>query len=117
MKPTNRMLTMLGLAALVAAGCHKSSDVPTTQQVNGVQVEMPRLLQSFSTSTNQDVRRLLVDAQMGLRYGDYVKSLMALDQLNNLPDVTPEQKKIIADVVEQEKKVAGNAPAGAAPAQ
>ena len=108
---------MLGLAALVAAGCHKNSDVPTTQQVNGVQVEMPRLLQSFSTSTNQDVRRLLVDAQMGLRYGDYVKSLMALDQLNNLPDVTPEQKKIIADVVEQEKKVAGNAPAGAAPAQ
>jgi len=39
--------------------------------------------------------------------------LMALDELSNQPDLTDSQKKIIADVIEQVKKLASNAPAPA----
>ena len=117
MKRTSWMVAALAVVALGLAGCHKQDEVPSSQQVNGVSVDMPKLQQALSSSTNQETRRLIVEASMGLRYGDYVKSMMALEQLSNLPDMTAEQKKVIADVIEQEKKVAGAAPPAGAPAQ
>jgi hypothetical protein len=49
----------------------------------------------------------------GVRYGDYPKALMALDQLSNNPNVTDAEKKAVNEVLEQVKKLAQNAPAPA----
>ena len=117
MKRINWMVAVLALATLAFAGCSKGEKPATSEQVGGVSVDMPKLQQSLSGNTNDQVRRLIVDASMGLRYGDYVKSMMALDQLSNVPDLTPEQKKIVADVIEQEKKLAGTPAPAAAPGQ
>jgi len=117
MKNTNLMLAVLAAAALGLAGCSKTEKMPDSQQINGVSIDMPKLEQSFSGNTNEQVRRLIVEASMGLRYGDYMKSMMALDQLSSLPETTEAQKKVVADVIEQEKKLAGNAAPAGAPAQ
>jgi predicted small secreted protein len=117
MKRTSWTVAALAVVALGLAGCHKQNEMPTSQTVDGVSVDMPKLQQALSGNTNQETRRLIVEASMGLRYGDYVKSMMALEQLSNIPDLTPEQKKVVADVIEQEKKLAGAAPPAAAPAQ
>lgn len=117
MKKMNWMVALLAVAVVGLAGCKKSEKMPESEQINGVSIDMPKLQQAFSANTNEQTRRLIVEASMGLRYGDYMKSMMALDQLANLPDTTPEQKKVVADVIEQEKKLAGNAAPAAAPAQ
>jgi hypothetical protein len=114
MKKTNWVALVLTAAVLGFAGCKKSEKIPESQQVNGVSVDMPKLQQAFADTTNDAVRRLVTEAGFGLRYGDYVKSMMALDQLAANPDVTEAQKKIVNDVIEQEKKLAGGAPAPAA---
>jgi len=112
MKMTKWLAVGLASVALGFAGCKKEDKIPDTQQVNGVAVEMPKLQQALSTTTNDEVRRLVTEAGFNLRYGDYMKSMMALDQLANHPSLTAEQKKIVNDVIEQEKKLAG----GGAPA-
>jgi len=93
------------------AGCSKSSKPSGTQQVDGISIDMPKLGQSFSATTNAEALRLLSEATMGLRYRDYPKSMMALEELSKLPDITEAQKKMVADVFEQEKKLANSAPA------
>src|SRR5260370_16225296 len=108
MKRTNWMIAVLALAALGLAGCHKSEKMPDSEQISGVSIDMPKLQQTFSGNTNDQIRRLLVDASMGLRYGDYVKSMMALEQISSQPDITEAQKKVVTDVIEQEKKLAGS---------
>jgi len=117
MRLTKLTVSVLVLAALALTGCHKNDQVTESEQVNGVSIDMPKLQQAFANTTNADTRRLLVEASMGLRYQDYVKSMMALEQIGNQPDTTEAQKKIVADVIEQEKKLAGGAAPPAAPAQ
>jgi len=117
MNKMNWMVAVLAVATLALAGCSKGEKPAVSEQIGGVSVDMPKLQQSFSSTTNEQARKLIVEASMGLRYSDYPKSLMALDQLSNLPDLTPEQKKVVADVIEQEKKLAGNAAPAAAPGQ
>jgi len=113
MKTTNWIVAGLGAALLLSSGCNKSEKIPQSQEVNGVSIDMPKLQQTFSDTTNDDVRRLVTEAGFGLRYGDYVKSMMALDQLANNPTITPAQKKVVTDVIEQEKKLSGGAAAPA----
>jgi hypothetical protein len=76
-------------------------------------VDIPKLREAFSTSTNQDLHKIVFDVDQQVRIRDYVKSLMALDELSNRPDLTEPQKKVVAEVIEQVKKLASNAPAPA----
>jgi hypothetical protein len=111
MKLINCSFALLAAAVFALAGCKKAQKEATSEQINGLSVDMPKLQQVFSDTTNAQARRLLADASMGLRYKDYAKSMMALEQLSNLPDTTDAQKKVVADVMEQEKKLASSAPA------
>lgn len=112
MKGTHWLVIGLSIVALGLAGCGKAK-LQQTQEVEGTAIEMPKLQSAFANSSNVEANRLISQAAYGIRYSDYVKSLMALEQLNGMADITPEQKQIITNVMEQIKKVAGG---GAAPA-
>ena len=101
------MGAVLGLAILGVAGCHKQQTPQDSLVANGVSVSMPRLQQTFASSTNDQVRKLLFDADQGFRYGDYPKAAAAVEQLSTNPDVTEDQKKVASEVLEQLKKLAG----------
>jgi hypothetical protein len=47
----------------------------------------------------------------GLRYGQYMNSLAALDKLVNNPSTTEEQKKVVNELIEEVKQVISKAPA------
>jgi hypothetical protein len=114
MKTIQWPLALMAAAAFALAGCKKSQEQPPdTYQIGGGTVDVPKLRQAFSTSTNPAVRRLLFEVDQQVRIRDYVKGLMALDELSNQPDLTEPQKKIVVDVIEQVKKLASNAPAPA----
>lgn len=117
MKKIGWMVLALGIGVLGLAGCKKPQKPQESQVVNGVSVDMPKLLSMFANSTNDQIRKLIFDADQGFRYGDYAKALAAVDELSNNPDLTEDQKKVVRDVLEQLKKVAGGTPAAAAPAQ
>ena len=103
------------LAGLVVVGCGKK-EPPPTANIEGVTVDLPKLQQAF-TGAPQDVLVQVNNVGFGLRYKEYVKALAALDQLANNPNVTDPQKKVVNEVIEQVKKLAGAGPADAQPAQ
>jgi hypothetical protein len=114
MKRTSLWVVGVLLAcALVAPGCKKTaaqSDNPTLD-VNGVKVELPRLQKTLASSTSQDVQNNVSQVVFGLRYGDYTKALMALDKLSSDPSLNEQQKKVVADVIEEMKQVINKTPA------
>ena len=98
------------------SGCKKPEPPPDYKIVNGVRVDMPKLEGLFASSTSETIKKQLFDVDQNFRYGDYPKTMAALEDLSNNPDVTEDQKKTITDVLDQLKKAVGGA-AGAAPAQ
>jgi hypothetical protein len=115
MKRIQWLLAGMAAVTLVVTGCKKDQSLPTdTVQVNGVSVDMPKLMTAFSASTNSELRKTIFEVDQGFRYRDYVRCLMALEQLSNAPDIDANQKKIVGEVSEQVKKLA-NAPAPTPP--
>ena len=117
MKNTTKWMTVVLAAGLLSfAGCSKSEKLPTSQEVGGVSVDLPKLQAAFANASPEMLNDV-TQVSFGLRYGDYMKSLAALDKLVNNTGITEAQKKVVNDVIEQVKKVmAAQAPA-AAPAQ
>jgi hypothetical protein len=108
-----RLALGLTICVLTVAGCSKAPKLPDSQQVNGVSVDLPKLQQAFMGAP-QDVASDVSQVAFGIRYGDYMKALAALDKLSNNTSITEAQKKVVNDVIEQVKKVMaqGQAPAG-----
>jgi hypothetical protein len=57
-----------------------------------------------------------MQVSFGMRYGDYMKSLAALDTLAHNPASTEQQKQVVNQVIEQVKQVL-NAQQNKPPAQ
>ncbi len=110
----NWMALVLAAGFLTFAGCGKSEKLPTSQEVSGVSVDLPKLQAAFANAS-PDMLNDVTQVSFGLRYGDYMKSLAALDKLASNASITEAQKKVVNDVIEQVKKVMAQAPA--APAQ
>lgn len=118
MKKINWIIAALAVASLGLAGCKKAADKPVDSlQVHGVSVDMPKLQATFSTVSDEQIKKLIFDADQGFRYGDYPKALAAVEELSNNPNVTEDQKKVVTDVLEQLKKLVAVAPGASAPAQ
>ena len=113
MKTLKWMALVLAASMLAFAGCSKAQKLPQTQDVNGVSVDLPKLQNAFVGSP-PDVLNDVTQVAFGIRYGDYMKSLAALDKLANNTTITEAQKKVVNDVIEQVKKVMSQAPAPAA---
>jgi len=107
------MALALAFCVIAVAGCKKAPKLPDSQEVNGVSVDLPKLQQAF-VGAPPDVLNDVTQVAFGIRYGDYMKSLAALDKLSNNTSITEAQKKVVSDVIEQVKKVMGQgqAPAG-----
>jgi hypothetical protein len=116
MKKINLMLGIVTAFFVVLAGCKKADQALPAPQVNGVTVDLPKLTEAF-TASSQELRSLVTQVGFNIRYTKYEDALMALDKLVNDPGLTEDQKKIVNTVIEQTKKLASTAPGVPAPAQ
>jgi outer membrane protein assembly factor BamE (lipoprotein component of BamABCDE complex) len=115
MKTVNVLLGFVAAAILAATGCSKSDKTSIAPQMNGVTVDIPKLDQSF-VNASPELRSTEAQVGVNIRYGKYEDALMVLDKLANDPNVTEDQKKVVNELIDATKKLAGAAPA-AAPAQ
>jgi hypothetical protein len=115
MKILNLMLGCLAAVCVVATGCGKSDKAPQAPDINGVTVDIPKFNQAFE-SASPEVKTTTTAVGFNIRYGKYEDALMALDKLSSDASLTEPQKKVVGELIEQVKKLAGAAPA-AAPAQ
>jgi hypothetical protein len=104
------LCAVLALAVLAFAGCGKKEvanvDMP---EIEGVKVNIPGLQKAFETAGG-DVQQQVSAVIQGIRYRTYERSLEALDSLANNATVTPDQKKIVTEVLEAMKQVVAKAP-------
>jgi len=106
---------VLGLAlavVLATPGCGKADKSPPPPEFNGVSVDIPKLVESFGDASD-DLKRTANNVALSVRYTKYEDALMSLDKLVNDPKVTAEQKKMVNQVIEQVKKLAGSTTAPA----
>ncbi|MGH7971793.1 MAG: hypothetical protein ACREIC_24030, partial [Limisphaerales bacterium] len=78
-------------------------------EINGVKVDFPKLQKAFENATGE-VQQHVSDAVQGVRYGMYDRSLEALDALSNEPSITPDQKKVVGELIDSMKQVVAKAP-------
>jgi len=117
MKPSLRILSLLSVILLGLAGCGKPAQValpPTT--VNGATIDMAKLTQALSSSTAPEVKKNLSGFFANVRYTQYDQAAANLDKIAADPSLTEDQKKAVADAIEQVKQVTAAA-AAAKPAQ
>jgi hypothetical protein len=110
MKNLTLVLGLLVGILFVANGCGKSDKTPPAADINGVTVDLPKLSEAFANAS-QEVRTTVNQVGFNIRYTKYEDALMALDKLVNDPSVTEDQKKVVNQVIEQVKKLAGSQPA------
>jgi len=106
-KLSNIVVCLLSVTFLAAGfmGCGKKEPpVQEAQDIGGVKVDVPKLMQEFVTAP-PDVLDSVHQAQASIRYGQYEKSLQSLDKVANAPNLTDSQKKVVNDVIEQMKQV------------
>lgn len=113
MKLTSSLLglALAGILASVGAGCKKAPPPPPAAH-NGVVIDSAKLREALN-GANQDIQRGLAKSSFGIRYGDYVAAMMALDTISADPSLNDAQKKVIAEVMEQVKTANNNKNAGA----
>src|SRR5262245_58810672 len=109
MKSIPRPLLAVMIAFVLAfPACNKSAKTPPIE-MEGVQVDIPKLKQAFA-SANTDLLALENDVEFGLRYGNYEKSLLALEQITNNASCTEVQKKVAGDTMDQTKRLMEKTP-------
>jgi len=109
MKTWARPGALLLILGLLQLGCGKGDQSNKPADYNGVQVDIPQPKKTFASSP--DSLRLANDVEFGLRYGDFEKSMQALESLTNNANCTDEQKKLVSTTMEQVKKLAEKASA------
>ncbi len=114
MKLTNFVLGIflaVGLAGL--AGCKKKQAgtiIPPPMTVEGVNVELPKLMALIDAGGNAELQASVRNVQMSLRYRQWDKTLAEMEKLAANPTLNDEQKKAANEVFEQLKQVAAKAP-------
>jgi hypothetical protein len=116
MKTINLLLVFAAATSLGVVGCGKSDKAAAPPVVGGVTLDLPKLNEAFATSS-PELKGTENQVVLNIRYQRYEEALMALDKLVNDANVTEAQKKVVNEVIEQVKKLAGAVPAAAQPAQ
>jgi hypothetical protein len=112
MKITNYLVIVLMAGVLALAGCGKSNkQAAQTQHTPGV-VDLNGLQQAFPDAS-PEVHAVLDKVRFSSRYGQHEASLVELDKLSAMPNLTDAQKKAVADVIEQVKAAIQARPAPA----
>jgi len=108
-------LCWLAAGTLLLVGCGKQK-APPPPQYGEVTVDLPKLQQALAEAS-PEAKQSLALVVRNLRYGDYAKALMALDELSNNASLTEPQKKVVGEIIEQVKKLINQAPPAAPAAQ
>jgi len=116
MKKTSWILSMLlgSLLAFSGAGCKKqaASEPPQTLD-QGVQQ-----LRAALVAANPEVQSNLYSGVVyGIRYGNFMDALIALDRIGSNPSLNEQQKKTVNQVAELLKKEIQNQQNAPKPAQ
>jgi hypothetical protein len=105
------MAGLLAAGFLAFSGCGKS-DTPPAPEVNGVIVDIPKLTEAFANAS-PETKAAVTQIGFNIRYTKYEDALMSLDKLLNDPSTTADQKKVVNQVIDQVKKLAGSTQAPA----
>jgi len=104
MKALLVLLSLGTVSLLTFNGCGKKEPPPqAAYDISGVKVDIPKLQATFVNSP--DLQPALNQAVSQLRYGQYLQTMQALDQLASNPALNEAQKKALAEVIEQMKQV------------
>lgn len=112
MKTVNLLLGFFAAALLLSGGCGKSDKLPPAPQIGGVTVDIPKLNAAFADASSE-LKTAVTQVGFNVRYGKYEDALMALDKLANDTTITEPQKKVVNELIEAAKKLAGATPAPA----
>ena len=105
MNMTKWILICLLAVALAPVGCSKKDS--QAGQPQAVTIDVPKLRNAFA-SASPELKALSDEVIRNVEFGrSYSKGLGQLDQLANAPGVTDDQKKVVAEVAEQVKKMMG----------
>jgi len=96
---------------LMLVACSKSSnaDKLPPMEFEGVKVDTPQLMAEFVTASPQ-LQQSVNDAVTKIRYRQYLDAMMELDGVLKAPNLKDQQKKLIAQVMDQLKEVFAKAP-------
>lgn len=100
------VLTVFAGCLVGATGCKKaeSPPPPTTTQMAGVTLEVPKLDTEFQNSS-PEVQTAVSQIKVAYRGGRFAKMLTELDALGNDPSLTESQKKLVGNLIEQIKQL------------
>ena len=96
---------------LLPVACSKSSQsdkLPPTQ-IQGVNVDIPKLKAEFDTAT-PELQNRLTQALIKTRYQQYLQAMKELDELLNSPGLSDKQKQLLTQVIGQLKEVVAKGP-------
>jgi ABC-type Fe3+-citrate transport system substrate-binding protein len=114
MNMTKWIMICLLAVALAPVGCGKK-DSAQSGQTQAVTIDVPKLRTAFA-SASPELKAISDEVIRYVEFGrSYATGLAALDKLANAPGITDDQKKVVAEVTEQVKKMMGGG--AAAPAQ
>jgi len=114
MNMTKWIMICLLAVALAPVGCSKK-DSSQSGQPQAVTIDVPKLRAAFAAAS-PELKALSDDAIGNIEFGrSYSAGLATLEKLASAPDITEEQKKVVAEVTDQVKKMMGGG--AASPAQ
>ena len=114
MKTTKWILGFFVIALLAFTGCNKGPPPAVPTPGIAVKVDLDKFQEPFASSAEEQ-KRIVRKVVSEVRYQNYDNALAEADKLASDASLTEPQKKAVADLVEQIKKI--SAPAPAAPAQ
>ena len=113
MKMSSALLgVLLAVGIGASAGCKKNqpeAELPPPMIVEGVSVDLPRLMNSVVVSGNARAQAGLREVQGSFRYGQYGKAMAGLDKVAKGGGLNDEQKKLAEEVIEELRQVIAKA--------
>jgi hypothetical protein len=109
MRPLNLVCALAAVGLLALAGCGLSGGKKTRDlDYNGVKVDWPKLDAAFNQSEG-DIKKAEIAAKRSIVYQRFPDAVVALDSLASNPNLTEEQKKVVAEVLAQARQVVDKA--------
>jgi hypothetical protein len=110
----SKWIVVVGVICLAGSvGCKKEQSA-AQQESYGLSVDWRKLDGAFAGTTDPAVQAGAAEAKRALAYRQFPQGMAALERLAQNANLTPPQKKLVSDLMEQVKQVVSK---GAAPGQ
>ncbi len=101
---------LAGLAVCLSlpVACKKQQPPSTARDFNGVTLDMAKL--DTFTNAPAEVQGHVAMLRRAYRYSQFPQAMMELDQIASNTALTPEQKNVVTEFIEQTRQIITNAP-------